>query len=108
MDPPEDQELERLVVETLLDVGVFQSCFFLSLLLSLLDGGYVDPGWCDEVEQVLVATWSAHGSADLFPIAFGYARMSELLDLVEVYDEDLQSPGLQMFGKLEDNLDTLE
>ena len=80
----------------------------LSLLLLLLGDGLGDPGSSDEVEQVLVATWSAHGSADLFLIAFGYARLCELLDLVEVHDEDIQSPGLQMFGKLEDKLDTLE
>ena len=108
MGPPEDQELERLVDEALLDIGVFQSCFFLSPRLSLLDGGCVDPGWFDEVEQILVATWSAHGSADLFPIAIGSAWLCELFDLVEVQDEDLQSLGLKNAGKLEDKLDTLE
>ena len=108
MGPPLEHELERLVVEASSDIGVSQNCFDLFLILSLLGDGLVDPGSSDEIEQVLVATWSAHGSADLFLVAFGYARLCELLDLVEVYDEDPQSPGLQRFGKLEGKLDTLE
>ena len=108
MGPPEERELEHLVVEALFGTGVFQNCFVLSLLVSLLDDGHVDPGSFDEVAQGLVATWSAHGSADLFLIAFCYARLCELLDLVEVHDEDLQFPGLQIADKLADKRDILE
>ena len=78
------------------------------LLLLLLGDGLGDPGSSDEVEQVVVATWSAHGSADPSLIASEFAKMYELLDLVEVHDEDFLSPGLQSFGKLEDRLGILE
>ena len=78
------------------------------LLFVLLGDGVGDPGSSDEVEQIVVATWSAHGSADPSLIASEFAEMYELLDLVEVHDEDSLSPGLQSFGKLEDKLGILE
>ena len=79
------------------------------LLFVLLGDGVGDPGSSDEVEQVVVATWSAHGSADPSRIASEFAKKYELLDRVEVHhDEDSLSPGLQSFGKLEDRLGILE
>ena len=78
------------------------------LLFVILGDSVGDPGSSDEVEQVVVATWSAHESADPSLIASEFAKMYELLDLVEAHDEDSLSPGLQSFGKLENRLGILE
>ena len=79
----------------------------LSLLLLLLGDGLGDPGLLDEVEQVLVATWSAHGSAVLALIASCGAEIHELLDLVDECDEDPLSPGMLRFDTLEGKLGIL-
>ena len=89
-----------LLSKALLDTGVSRSNVFLARLLSLPDDECVAPGWSVEVQQVLVATWSAHGSADPLLNAFGSAWSCEWSDLVEVQDEDHQFLGLRIAGKL--------
>ena len=65
MGPPLEHELELVVVEVFSDTDVSRSHYVLPPLLLLLDGEVGDPGSSGEVEQVLVATWSARGSDDL-------------------------------------------